>query len=104
MTEWTHKDAPPDAARERDSLDYLDGNAAAGPLSELFAIDVTAARGRCEHCGAVSVVATARLYPNAPGVVLRCSHCDGVLIRLVETEHRITIDLRGLSYLEVDRS
>ena len=58
--------------------DYLDGNAAAGPLSEFFDIDVTSARGRCAHCGRTDALATARLYttfavrPNivrAPGTV-----------------------------------
>ena len=32
-------------------MDYLDGNAAAGELSKLFAIDVTAAEGQCALCG-----------------------------------------------------
>ncbi|QBJ89072.1 hypothetical protein D0Z67_01195 [Streptomyces seoulensis] len=30
----------------------LDGNALAGPLSELFAVDLTVATRRCAHCGA----------------------------------------------------
>jgi Family of unknown function (DUF6510) len=34
------------------SYDYLDGNAAAGELSKIFAMDVTAAEGQCAHCGA----------------------------------------------------
>ena len=32
--------------------DYLDGNAAAGELSNIFTMDVTAAEGQCAHCGA----------------------------------------------------
>ena len=32
-------------------MNYLDGNAAAGELSKIFAIDVTAAEGQCTHCG-----------------------------------------------------
>ncbi|MDJ0323241.1 DUF6510 family protein [Cryobacterium sp. PH31-AA6] len=80
--------------------DYLDGNAAAGPLSELFALDVTVARGQCEHCGAVAVLAGARWYPNSHGVILSCSICDGVLLRLVERDGRRWLDLRGLGFLE----
>jgi Family of unknown function (DUF6510) len=40
-----------------DTDDYLDGNAAAGELSNIFAMDVTSAEGQCAHCGA-SVCAT----------------------------------------------
>jgi hypothetical protein len=32
--------------------DYLDGNAAGGELSKIFAVDVTAAEGQCANCGA----------------------------------------------------
>ena len=82
----------------RDS--YLDGNAAAGALSEIFTFDVTMARGRCEQCGAVAALATARWYPDSHGLVLRCSLCEGVLLRLVDHDDRSWVDLRGLSFLE----
>jgi hypothetical protein len=81
---------------------YLDGNAAAGPLSEIFAVDATTARGRCGHCGDETVVARAHLYPDDHGLVLRCCVCEEVLARVVETPGRISIDLRGLSWLELD--
>jgi hypothetical protein len=32
-----------------DTYDYLDGNAAAGKLSKIFVMDVTAAEGQCAH-------------------------------------------------------
>lgn len=82
----------------------LDGNAAAGPLLELFAVDLTAASGRCEHCGRVCVLAETVLYDRAPGLVVRCRGCDGVLLRLVDSGDRIWLDLRGLSYLEITRT
>ena len=34
------------------SVNYLDGNAAAGELSTIFAMDVTTAEGQCGNCGA----------------------------------------------------
>src|SRR2546429_4107520 len=34
------------------TFNYLDGNAAAGELSRIFAMDLTAAEGQCAHCGA----------------------------------------------------
>lgn len=82
--------------------DYLDGNALAGPLSEIFSIDMTSARGRCDHCGAVWEMAQARLYVNAPAMVLRCKSCEGVLLRFNESGGRIVLDLRGLSYLTIE--
>jgi hypothetical protein len=82
--------------------DYLDGNALAGPLSELFSIDMTSARGKCDSCGAVWEMAQARLYVKAPAMVLRCPSCEGVLLRFNESGGRIVLDLRGFSYLTID--
>jgi len=84
-------------------MSALDGNAAAGPLLDLFAIDLTSASGRCDHCGRVGVLADAVLYDRAPGLVLRCRGCDGVLLRIVDSGDRVWFDLRGLSYLEMTR-
>lgn len=82
-------------------MDYLDGNAAAGPLSEVFAVDVTSARGECAHCGDVSVIAKARLYPDDHGMVLRCSVCGDVIARASERAGKLCLDLRGLVWLEL---
>ncbi len=58
--------------------DYLDGNAAAGELSNIFAMDVTAAEGQCAHCGAIKRFAEAHVYMQGPGLVARCSVCQHV--------------------------
>ena len=84
-------------------ISHLDGNAVAGSLWELFRFDIIAAIGRCRHCGAVSVVAQASVYSDAPGIVVRCRSCEGVLLRLVETPTRYWLDVSGLSYLQIDR-
>lgn len=81
-------------------MDYLDGNAAAGLFSEIFSVDITIARGQCESCGNQAVVADARMYPDDHGMVLRCSVCENVLLRVVQTETSYCLDLRGLSFLE----
>src|SRR5689334_3534274 len=47
---------------------FVDGNEMAGPLRELFAMDVTMARGRCAGCGLTSEVAETHVYPHAPGL------------------------------------
>jgi hypothetical protein len=83
---------------------YLDGNAAAGALSEVFAMDVTAAITRCDSCGQTAVFAESRLYVDAPGLVARCSGCDAVLLRVVSTPSDTYLDLRGLTYLRVPTS
>ena len=45
-----------------DPYNYLDGNAAAGELSRIFAMDVTVAQGRCANCGAIKRFAEAHIY------------------------------------------
>ena len=86
------------------SLDYnyLDGNAAAGELSKVFAIDVTAAEGQCAHCGARKRFADAHVFMQSPGVVARCAVCQNVLLRLVSVRQRVFLELRGLIYLRLD--
>jgi Family of unknown function (DUF6510) len=84
-----------------DTQSFLDGNAAAGPLREVFAPDLTTAAGQCAGCGHVAVLAQARLYTRAPGIVARCTECDCVLLRLVTGTGRTWIDMRGLTYLQV---
>ncbi|MGW7686812.1 DUF6510 family protein [Kribbella sp. NPDC054772] len=84
--------------------EYLDGNAAAGALSEVFAVDITTAVTRCAECGRTGVFADVRLYVDAPGMVARCTGCDGVLLRVVSTPDDTFLDLRGLTYLRIPSS
>jgi Family of unknown function (DUF6510) len=84
--------------------DYLDGNAAAGELSNIFAMDITAAEGQCAHCGATKRFAEAHLYTQAPGFVARCAACQHVLLRVVTVNQRVFLDLRGMTYLMFDTS
>ena len=86
------------------TYDYLDGNAAAGELSNLFALDVTAAEGQCAHCGAKRRFAETHLYMRGPGVVVRCAACENVLLRIANVGHRVLLDMRGLTYLSIDAS
>jgi Family of unknown function (DUF6510) len=79
---------------------HLDGNAAAGLLREVFAVDVTAAQGQCVGCGTIAAMAEARLFADAPGLVLRCAGCGGVLLRMVSGGGRHWLDVRGLAYLQ----
>jgi Zn finger protein HypA/HybF involved in hydrogenase expression len=78
----------------------LDGNAAAGTLQQVFAVEMTTAVGTCASCGATDAVGAVHVY-MAAGVVLRCPHCDAVLMRIVEGRTRMWVDLSGLRMLEV---
>jgi len=80
--------------------DYLDGNAAAGMLSEVFAADITTAVGHCANCGDTAVVARGRVYVDEHGLILRCSVCGDVLAVAAERAGRLCLDLRGLASLE----
>jgi len=86
------------------NYEYLDGNAAAGELSKIFAVDVTAAEGQCAHCGATKRFAEAHLYMQCPGIVARCAECEQVLLRLVSVRNRVLLDLTGMTYLSLDTS
>ena len=81
--------------------EYLDGNVMGGALGELFAVDVTAAIGRCASCGTSSAIGEARVYSSTPGFVARCPTCGEVTVRLVRSEDRAWLDLSGFTCLEL---
>ena len=80
---------------------WSDGSALADPLHDLFAVEVTAAVGRCTTCRREAPMAEVRVFDHAPGVVARCPTCDQVLLRLVHDRGRAWLDLRGLTYLQL---
>ena len=84
-------------------MDHVDGNALAGPLSELFRFDLTTTSGQCRHCGDVSVLARAMVYLDPSGYVVRCCSCDGVLLTVVVTDKRTWLDLSGVAGLQIPR-
>jgi phage FluMu protein Com len=73
----------------------LDGNAAASLLQEIFLPDITIAHIRCAACGFASGVGSLRLYAAPMGAVLRCSHCDGILMRAVHTPRGRWLEMTG---------
>ncbi len=81
--------------------DVLDGNAAAGALSEVFSAEITLALTTCATCGDVRRVGELAAHLHAPGVVLRCASCGAVQIKLVRGPHRAWLDVRGVRVLEV---
>lgn len=80
----------------------LDGNVAAGVLANIFYPEMTIAATSCAHCGAVRQLAELVAYVHAPGVILRCSSCDAVLLRVMQSHKRIWLDMRGVSLLRLE--
>jgi uncharacterized protein DUF6510 len=83
----------------------LDGNASAGLLREVFASDLTAARGACAGCGAVAQLGAQYLYdyPDGPGAVLRCRSCEAVLMVVVSAGGRwYRVAAQGLTWMEIE--
>jgi hypothetical protein len=78
-----------------------DGNTLAGPLADVFAVEVTTAVGSCRGCGRTTVVAELAVYGPDPGMVARCPGCADVLLRLVRTPDSVWLDLSGMSSLRV---
>jgi|SRR3954453_4464780 hypothetical protein len=75
----------------------LDGNAAAGLLSEIFVPDLTAARATCAHCGAIRAVGAMLVYAHRMGTIMRCPECGAVVLRVVRTPTQLWLDPTGAS-------
>jgi hypothetical protein len=73
----------------------LDGNAAAGLLQEIFVLEITTAQIQCVACGSTGAVGSLRLYAAPMGAVLRCTHCDGIIMRAVHTAHGRWLEMTG---------
>jgi ribosomal protein S27E len=80
----------------------LDGNAVAGVLGELFQRDLTMATGTCRGCGLSGPLAQTRVYGQAPGAVVRCPGCGGVLLTIVAEGGRYWLGFDRLRCLEID--
>jgi predicted RNA-binding Zn-ribbon protein involved in translation (DUF1610 family) len=79
----------------------LDGNAAAGLLSEAFGPEATGAVARCGSCGAEGPVGTLMVYAHGMGVVFYCPGCEHVMIRIAHMREEVMLDMRGAVYLRL---
>lgn len=77
-----------------DDAILLDGNALGGVLHEAFGADLTAAKRRCQTCGAERLVAEHRLYRGA-GDVLRCPVCGDIGLVITALPDRHIVGLEG---------
>lgn len=78
----------------------LDDNSAAGLLQEVFPFEMTTTSSRCQGCGAIEPLGALMRYVG-PGQVLRCPHCESVVLRIVHSDGRYWLDMRGAGYVEL---
>ena len=81
----------------------LDANATAGLLFEIFGVEMTASPTECANCGNEAEIGTLLAFNQGPGIVLRCSACENVVLRIVRTPDAIYLDARGAVYLRLAR-
>jgi hypothetical protein len=78
----------------------LDGNAVAGLLREVFAVEMTTAIATCGTCGASDAVGASNVFRGA-GIVMRCRHCDNALVTIVKDDTRVWIGFAGVRTVQV---
>ena len=81
---------------------WLDGNALAGYLVEVFGTEMTTVQRVCQSCGARNAVGAHRAYQGA-SPVLRCPACGDLALRITTLRDRHVVHLSGTWNLEVPR-
>ena len=79
---------------------HLDGNALGGLFHEVFAREMTNARGCCAVCGKVSMFGTLLVFPAGPGDVGRCPHCGTVVLVAVVRSEGPRLHVTALRWFE----
>ncbi len=64
---------------------------------------MTATPTECAHCGNEAEIGTLLAFTQGPGIVLRCSTCEQVVLRITQTPDAIYLDARGALYLRLAR-
>ena len=78
----------------------LDGNAIAGLLQEVFAVEMTTATLTCTSCSAREPVGANHVFRGA-AVVVRCPRCDNALVTILKDDTRVSIGFVGVRMMEV---
>jgi hypothetical protein len=78
----------------------LDGNAAAGALQDIFVPEITIAQIQCGACDSMAAIGALHLYAAPMGVVLRCTHCESVVMRSVHTPRGHWLEMAGARFLK----
>ena len=86
---------------EDEGATRLDGNAAAGLLTQLFCVEPSGALIVCAGCGATAAAGALPAYGLELGAILRCPHCDTAVLRVGTAGSTLWLDLRGAVSLRV---
>jgi hypothetical protein len=86
---------------EDEETTRLDGNAAAGVLTQVFCGEPSSALIVCAGCGATSAIGALMAYGLELGAILRCPQCDTAVLRLGAAGATLWLDLRGAVSLRV---
>lgn len=78
----------------------LDGNAVAGLLEEVFAVEMTTALVTCGHCAATEALGATHVFRGA-GIVMRCRDCGTVLVTIARHDTRVAIGFPGVRMLQL---
>ena len=84
-----------------DEATRVDGNAAAGILSELFLPEMTLARAKCAGCGNTQSIGALMVYSHGMGTVVRCPGCDNVVLRISRTPTHLWFDATGATSIAI---
>jgi Family of unknown function (DUF6510) len=79
----------------------VDGNAVAGVLGEVFVPEMTSARVACRSCGEIEPIGAEHAYVQGPGIVLRCCHCEDVLLVITQPGGRYLLGFNQSSWLQI---
>jgi hypothetical protein len=82
-----------------DDAARLDGNVAAGMLSEVFVPDITTSRAMCANCGTIRPLGALPVYGQNMGAVMRCPICDAGVLRVARTPSELWVDPTGARLL-----
>jgi Family of unknown function (DUF6510) len=80
-------------------VDRLDGNAAGGPLSEIFGLDLTDAIVECRHCERSCPLAEVVVELDPDGLVMICRGCRHQLLSYVWSGGVRRVRFQGLAGL-----
>jgi hypothetical protein len=80
---------------------HLDGNAIGGLLQELFGREMTHELGCCGNCGAISPMGETVVYLEAPGIVVRCPACGGVLLVAIARPASVRVTVESLRWIDL---
>jgi uncharacterized Zn finger protein len=72
-------------------------------LYEIFGVEMTASPTECANCGNEGEIGALLAFVQGPGIVLRCSTCESVVLRIVQTPEAVYLDARGAVYLRLGR-